>query len=204
MSVARIRSCNGLCANEEDQTMTKFMRRVRGALGTGLTWAAGWAVFGVLIGVMSNLIPGPWWISFFDVFDAPLPALAMPGFIGGVLFSIVLASAGHNRKFSELSIPRFAAWGAVGGFLLSLIPAALVAAGLANTDGAGRGVLELTAIIAPPLVIMSALSAAGSLWLARRAEKKAALEAGRTAELGTGPYDNTVGQRPRDDSRLGV
>lgn len=46
--------------------MTKWLRRVRGALGMGLAWAAGWALAGVLIGVTANLLPGLPWDEFFE------------------------------------------------------------------------------------------------------------------------------------------
>ena len=86
--------------------MKQWLRRLRGAVGMGLIWAAGWALVGVLIGVTSKVLPGlPFWDSFFDVFDAPLPALAIPGFVGGVLFAVVLGIAGHRRRFEELSLP---------------------------------------------------------------------------------------------------
>ena len=87
--------------------MKKWLRRIRGAVGMGLTWAVGWALFGVLIGVTSVLLPGLPWDLFFEVFDAPLPALAIPGFVGGALFSTVLGIAGRRRRFDELSLPRF-------------------------------------------------------------------------------------------------
>ena len=117
--------------------MTTWLRRVRGAVGMGLTWAVAWAIVGLLIGVASNLLPGLPWNSFFEVFDAPLPALAVPGFLGGVFFSVVLGIVERRRSFAELSLPRFAAWGAVGGLLLSLLPAVLVVMGLASiADGA--------------------------------------------------------------------
>src|SRR5678810_645907 len=111
--------------------MRKWLRRIRGAIGMGLTWAAGWAVFGVMIGVASKITPFLPWDSFFEVFDAPLPALAVPGFFGGAFFSIVLGIAARRRKFDELSVPRFALWGALGGVMLSLLPNAMVAVGLA-------------------------------------------------------------------------
>ncbi|HEX9164509.1 MAG TPA: hypothetical protein VF862_01260, partial [Gemmatimonadales bacterium] len=112
--------------------MNPWVRRFRGAVGMGLTWALGWAVVGLGIGVASLLLPGLPWHRFFDVFDAPLPALAVPGFVGGALFSLVLGVAGRHRRFEQLSVPRFAAWGALGGVLLSLVPAAMVAVGLAS------------------------------------------------------------------------
>lgn len=132
----------------------------------------------MLIGVTSRLLPGLPWDAFFEFFDAPLPALAIPGFIGGVLFSMVLAVAGRHRRFEELSLPRFAAWGALGGILLSLVPDALVALGLATLSGTGPGQWELAAVLVGPLTVMCALSASGSLLLARKGEHQARLAGG--------------------------
>lgn len=149
--------------------MKQWLRRIRGALGMGLTWVVGWALVGVLIGVTSRLLPGLPWDSFFEVFDAPLPALAIPGFFGGVLFSTVLGIAGRRRRFDELSLPRFVACGAVAGLLLSLVPAALVTVGLASV-GRHVDLWQITAAISGPLTLLSAVSAAGSLALAKIAE----------------------------------
>lgn len=137
----------------------------------GLVWALGWAVAGLAIGVSSRLIPGLPWDRFFDVFDAPLPALGVPGFVGGVLFSLVLGVAARRRRFDELSLPRVAAWGAVGGLLLSLVPATMASVGLAQLDGR-YGVWPLTAMIAVPFTLMSSVSASVSLMLARNAERR--------------------------------
>lgn len=92
----------------------RFLQRVRGALGMGFTWAFGWAAAGILIGVASIVAPGRMWDAFFRVFDAPLPALAVPGFIGGAIFSVVLSVVARRRAFGQLSLVRFTAWGAVG------------------------------------------------------------------------------------------
>lgn len=153
--------------------MKRWLTRVRGALGMGLTWAVGWALFGLLIGVSSILIPFLPWERFFEVFDAPLPALAVPGFVGGVIFSVVLGIAGRRRRFDELSLPRFAVWGAVGGLLLSLVPAAMVAVGLAELGRPDFGLGAITATISGPLILLSALSASGSLMLARLGQGRA-------------------------------
>jgi len=165
--------------------MKRWLRRIRAASGMALSWAAGWALFGLLIGVASNLLPFLPWRYFFAVFDAPLPALAIPGFVGGALFSTVLGVAGRRRRFDELSLPRFAAWGAVGGVLLSLVPAAMVAVGLASLGDGALGLWQLTAVVSGPLALLSAASASGSLLLARRAEKRELLDAGAdVAEAG--------------------
>jgi hypothetical protein len=165
--------------------MKKWLRRIRGAVGMGLTWAAGWALAGVLIGVTSTLLPGLPWDSFFEVFDAPLPALAIPGFFGGAFFSMVLGIAGRHRRFAELSLPRFAAWGALGGLLLTLFPFALVAVGLGSREGSDLGAWQIIAAISGPFILLSAVSASGSLMLARMGEDRESLEASQdVAEVG--------------------
>ena len=155
--------------------MNKWLKRVRGAVGMGLTWAAGWALGGLLIGVASILLPGLPWDPFFEVFDAPLPAMAVPGFFAGMFFSTVLGIAGRQRRFSDLSLPAFAAWGAVGGLMLLAFPLVLVGVGLASTAGSSIHPLKALAVVAPPFIVLSVVSATVTLILARRAEGRAVL-----------------------------
>ncbi|MBW7932164.1 MAG: hypothetical protein H3C62_00855 [Gemmatimonadaceae bacterium] len=150
--------------------MTGWLRRVRGTIGMGLTWAVGWALAGILIGVSSLLLPFLPWDRFFNIFDAPLPALAVPGFVGGLIFSAVLGIAGRRRRFDQLSLPKFALWGAVGGLLLALVPGGMVLVGLATIGKEGAGVVALTAVTAPFLMALSSASATVSLLLARKAQ----------------------------------
>jgi hypothetical protein len=162
--------------------MKRWTRRLRGALGMGLTWAVAWALAGILIGVASMLLPGRLWDAFFSVFDAPLPALAIPGFVGGALFSLVLGVAARHRRFDELSLAQVTIWGALGGLLLALVPAVLVLLGLASVNATAHSLPGLTLIIACPLILLCALSAAGSLLLARRATHGQRMEIGATDE----------------------
>jgi len=164
--------------------MQWWLRRIRGAVGMGLTWAAGWALVGVLIGVTSRLLPGLPWDRFFDVFDAPLPALAIPGFVGGVLFSVVLGIAVRRRRFEELSLARFAVLGAAGGLLLSLVPAALDAVGLLSGTRPNGELWRVTAAISVPFMLLSAVSASASLALARMAGRESLPATGDVAEVG--------------------
>ena len=150
--------------------MKRWLRRIRGAVGMGLTWAVAWALAGVLIGMSWSLgLPMEW---FVEVFDAPLLALAIPGFFGGAVFSTVLGIAGRRRRFDELSLPRFGAWGAVGGLLLGL--PLLVA----FSPGAAAAIIGT-------LTLLSAVSASGLLALARMAEDRELLDASaEVAEVG--------------------
>lgn len=139
--------------------MKRWLRRLRGAIGMGLTWGVGWALVGVLIGVAMNLgVPMEWFVR---VFDAPLPALWVPGFFAGATFSVVLGIAGRRRRFDELSLSRFAAWGALGGLVLGLIPVGAAGAGMTSTT---------IAVALGTLTVLSAASATGTLVLARMAQ----------------------------------
>lgn len=133
-------------------------------------WGAAWAGFGLLVGVSSILLPFLPWDVVFKWFDAPLPALGMPGFIAGALFSVVLSIAARHRRFDELSLPRITLLGALGGLLVSLIPAAMVLVGMA-TLAEGLVLWKVTAIVAVPCTLLGAGSAALTLTIAQRGER---------------------------------
>lgn len=155
--------------------MKKWLRRVRGAIGMGLTWAVGGALVGFGIELVHNIWPNPLG-SLLDIWPA---ALAYPAFVGGLVFSTVLGIAGRRRRFDELSIPRFAAWGAVGGLVVSLLPGAMAATGLVTLN---VSLWQLTAALVGPLTLGSATAAAGSLALARMAGDQELVDAGRNAD----------------------
>lgn len=166
-----------------------WLKQLRGAIGTGLTWAAIWAVGGLAIGVGSVLLPFLPWDQFFAVFDAPLPALAIPGFVGGVLFSAVLRVAGRRTRFADLSMTRFAAWGAIGGLLLTGVPVLLIGLDvLADADQSLAALARITSAITVPFTLLGALSAAGSLWVARRSTTQPDADAAANL-LATAPMD---------------
>jgi hypothetical protein len=136
--------------------MPRWLRRVRSAVVVGLIWAIGWGFVGG--GVMETIVDPNGRIA--DIWPA---VLGIPGFFGGVLFSVVFSIAERRRRFDELSLPRFGAWGAVAGALLA-VPA-IAAFGL------GAGIIG-------PLTILGAASASGTLALARRADDRGLLGAG--------------------------
>lgn len=149
--------------------MKTWLRRIRGALGMGLTWALAGFLAGVGIELIHNIWPNPLG-SAVDIWPA---ALAYPGFFGGVAFSTVLGIAGRRRRFDELSLPGVAVWGAVGGLFVSLIPAAIVVVGLATP---GVPVWEITLALLGPFMVGGAVAASGSLALARMAEDRELLD----------------------------
>lgn len=158
--------------------MKTWLRRIRGALGMALTWAVGGALVGAGIELIHNVWPNPLG-SLVDIWPA---VLAYPAFFGGLAFSAVLGIAGRRRRFDELSLPRFAAFGAVGGVLVSLLPGALVGLGLATPNVPAW---QITAALIGPLTLGGAAAAAGSLALARMSEDRELLHAGEgVADVG--------------------
>lgn len=142
-----------------------WLRRVRGALGIGLIWGAVWAGVGALSTVLfdpdgSTGVP---WVG--------PPVGFFPGFVGGLIFSAMLAIAAAPRRLHELSVSRVAAWGAMVGFLLGFLPLAI------NKPPEGFPVWLVAAVVIGSLTLMGAVSAAGSLALARKAKRRAVLDA---------------------------
>lgn len=149
--------------------MSRWLRRLRGAAGMGVTWAIAWAIVGG--GVMEGIVD-----PHGKILDMWPQTLAIPGFLGGVIFSVVLWAAEGRRRFDELSLPRFGALGGLVGLLLG---------GLAVGAGAASGVLPLwlrAAVIVAPVTLLGAVSATGSLALARRGERREMLGAGVDAD----------------------
>jgi hypothetical protein len=117
----------------------------------GFTWAAAWFAVGFV----------PRWVFGVNT-DLPFPLLfGALGFTAGVTFSGVLVLTEGRRRLDQLSLSRVAGWGAIGGALLS----ALFVRGASLGWG---GMLAISATFA----LASAVSASGSLALARRAVRR--------------------------------
>lgn len=160
--------------------MKTGLRRIRGAVGMGLTWAAGWAPVGMLIALVMEALHG---LPVGQLVEIWVLSLGVLGFVGGAIFSTVLPIAEGRRRFDELSLSRFGAWGALGGLVLGGLAVAggLVGAGF----GSGLGLRE--AVIIGTATLLSAGSASGSLALARGAEDRDRLDAGADVpEVGPG------------------
>jgi hypothetical protein len=135
--------------------MNHWLRRIRGAVMVGITWALAWGIIGG--GIMEAIVDPHGRIA--DIWPV---VLGIPGFFGGIVFSVVLSIAERHRRFEELSLSRFAALGAVAGALLG-IPA--------------MAVFGNSALILIPLTLLGTMSASGSLALARKGEMRERLVA---------------------------
>lgn len=150
--------------------MSKWLRRIRGAIGMGVTWAVGWILVGALLALglwVAGLDPPGFFWVITEVFG-------ILGFLGGSIFSALLRLTEGGRKFDELSLPRFAAWGGFGGLLLG---------GLADVWLLGGPSLHpVHAVFAGTIVLLGAGSAIGTLALARKARDDPRLTAGGELE----------------------
>ncbi len=154
--------------------MEKWFRRIRGALGMGLAWAAAWFGAGMVIMLVFLLTTGS------TGADVPYPiGFGAFGFVAGVTFSGIIGLVEGRRRFDQMSLPRSAGWGAVSGFLLSAVFVVMVAL----TEDISF--LSNLVVLGPVFAGAGATCAAGALALARRAEDRQFLEASsEVAEVG--------------------
>lgn len=167
--------------------MKSWLRRIRGAIGTGLTWALVWAPAAVLLGMVIDP-------------DGSMDEMwvmigALPGFLGGVVFSVVLGIAARRRRLDELSVARVAGWGAVAGFLVGVFPFTI------GDATSALPVWLLASVVIGSITLLSAASAAASLAIARMAEGREMRDSGAAAPqvaAGAGAFGAPMGRRGRD------
>ena len=95
--------------------MPRWLKVLRGMLGMGLTFSVGVGALATTVAGLVWLIPGIGGDA--EVFRLAA-ASAVWAFPIGVAFSGAMALGAGGRRFSELSVPRFAALGAGAGLLL--------------------------------------------------------------------------------------
>jgi hypothetical protein len=121
----------------------------------GLIWAAVWAAVGALIGIvdpsgtMDQLWLGP-------------TIGTQPGFLGGVMFSALLGIAAGRRGLNEMSFSRVVPCGGMAGLLVGVLPFAI------NKPSSEAPLWLVGVVVIGSMSLLSAVSAAGSLALARR------------------------------------
>ena len=153
--------------------MPRWLKVIRGMIGTGLTFAAGVGLVSSLVGLVAMLAGELSGRELLEI-AGKLSAVAS---VVGVAFAGVLAISAHGRPFDRLSLRNVTALGAGGGLLYFLF--------IASMNGF-RSWSPLNAI--GNLVILTLLgsgSAAVTLLVARRAV--AALNSGEESRsLGEG------------------
>ena len=160
-----------------------MLRKLRGVVGTGLTWGVVWSLVGTilqgglaLLGVMRTP----------DLSVAPF-MWGLMGFYGGSMFGALLSLTEGRLTLEKLRIGRVAGWGAIAGFALPIVY------NLMRGDPSAISmisVLESAFILAP----LSAGSAAGMTSLAQKAGRK---------ELGSGDEKVALPDHPDTAKTLG-
>ena len=161
--------------------MRSLLQKLRGALGTGLTWALGWSVVGTILqGGLSllGIVRAP------DLSVAPF-MWGLMGLYGGTIFGGLLSLTEGRRTLQNLHLGRVAVWGALAGVALPVVY------DLLRGDPGAISMMSLltNAVILAPL---AAGSAAGMTALAQRADR---------AELGRGESGGAV-ERGEDVGEL--
>lgn len=139
--------------------MKRWQRQVRDAFVMGLVWAVVWAPVAVLIGTKiidpDNSMDEMWVV-----------AGAYPGFLCAVIFFAVRSVAERGRRLAELPLARAGAWGALAGVLVGVFPFTV------GTPTTALPLWLLGVTVIGTITLMSAVSAVGSVLLARMAKKR--------------------------------
>jgi hypothetical protein len=138
--------------------MPPWLRRARASLVLAVAWAVVWGPAAVLLGLF---------VDPHGAMDEMWIAVgAIPGFLGGLAFSLVLGFAARRRRFEELSLAHVGAWGAVAGLVVGILPFSIA------ESASGRPLWSLGLVILGTIALLSAGSAVASLALARLAERR--------------------------------
>ena len=100
--------------------MRLLARRVRGALGIGVTWGALWIAIGVVVITLLAVFRP----EEIDPGEGPakvLPIFGLVGFLSGLGFAVWLSLAERRRTLRQLSLLRVALWGLLGGVAIPLL-----------------------------------------------------------------------------------
>ena len=140
--------------------MKQFLRRLRGVIGTGLTWAFGWAgLYGAfLLAAWAFGAEAQWELSLVLrlVFN-----VGTFGFLAGSTFGVVLSIFERHKSLEDLTFKRIALWGSLGGLAVIAMLSVLY----------GTPVFTfLTPVILYTLLGIG--SATGTVALAKRADTK--------------------------------
>ena len=169
--------------------MPRWLRVVRGMIGTAFTFAVG------VGGVMSILGAVAWLRDKATIIDVmrTVGRFSVAAFVLGVGFSGLLALLARSRRFSKLSVPMV---GAIG------VGAGLIYFGLISINGIGTWTPRVALINFSLLTVMGGASAVAMLLIARRGSKSdSALDAGDEHEaLGAGEPDIFTHTRTRSKS----
>ena len=126
--------------------MRKWLSGVRGTILMILIWTVGWGLgFG---GLMELYDPAG------EIGDVWPTALAIPGFVGGIVFSALLWISERGRSFNEVALARFAAWAVVTGLVLGVLT---IPAKVGDVSPGAAGMIGIATVLSTVAAIGSAV-----------------------------------------------
>jgi hypothetical protein len=141
--------------------LAKITRVVRGFVMTAAVWAIVWAIVGILLRIAGVLGERRGWFLL-----APVELWAINGAIAGGVFAALLV-ASRRRTIEMLSTARVTGWGAAASLVL---PAGVAIGALMRNPQFFSEASPLPQLLT--FAIVGAITAAGSLWIARRASDR--------------------------------
>ena len=144
----------------------KILKVLRGMIGTAITWGLAWVPLSAGLWAASGLLGGP----PLEFWGPMLLGAGVKGAISGAAFGGFLSIVARRRSFSELTFPQLMACGAAGALIAPAITFAIII---------GRDVLLPPWMIGYSMAVSAlsgAVSAAGTLYAARRAPELAAAD----------------------------
>ncbi len=139
--------------------MTQWLKRIGRAVAIGVAWAVVWAPIAVVIGTTI--------IDPDNSMDEMWPAIgAYPGFLCGVIFVALVGIAERGRNLDQLSLARAAGWGGLAGVVVGVFPFTV------GTPTSSVPLWQLVLSVIGSFGGISALSAIGSVLIARIAKKR--------------------------------
>jgi hypothetical protein len=133
------------------------LRKLRGVLGTSVTWALSWSVGGTALQAI---------LSAFGILVPPNMPTALVGWgimgcVGGSLFGTVLSIAEGRNVLERLGPGRVAVWGALAGLAFPFVSDVI-------RPGSHSLILLYSLPSAILVPVLSAISAAGMIALAKK------------------------------------
>jgi len=148
-----------------------MFRRIRGLLGTGVTWGTLWAGIGAAVGAVIGFISPELWAVGNPVLDWAV-GMGLYGLVSGIGFGTVLTLTEGRHTLRDLSLPRVAVWGVLGS---AAVPVLFGALGMFPMSTTAWDVIQAMLLTS----VLGGTFAPGAVAIARRAE----LSAGEEPEL---------------------
>ena len=129
--------------------MKKWRSGISGTVVMVLTWTFGWALgYGGFIEAFVD--------PRGEIEDIWFTVMAIPGLIGGLLFSALLRLAEGPSNFDELPFPRMSLFGVITGLVLGVLAVSVGVAGDPFSAGAAA-IVGIAAVLGTVAAIGSAL-----------------------------------------------